>query len=136
MSGSSSSSCYNINPQIFTINDDDIFSSFRPSCIISAMICETSQVKGLYFPLVCLLEYRGFRVIANSVLPIKDTTLKYGSKDAGKSVLKVDKKLNKKMKKAAMRINLAGHNVIHNGGNKVTKVSFPSLPPPSSNQSS
>ena len=83
-----------------------------------------ANVPGLYFPLVCLLEYRGFRVIANSVLPINGKTLKYGSNDGGHSVIKDIPELNKKMKEAAARINLCGHNVIHNNNQSVTKVRF------------
>jgi hypothetical protein len=41
---------------------------------------------GLYVPMMCVLMYKGFHMIAMSVLPISDKTLVYGSKDAGDTV--------------------------------------------------
>lgn len=36
--------------------------------------------------MMCVLMYKGFHMIAMSVLPINDSTLVYGSKDAGDTV--------------------------------------------------
>jgi len=36
-------------------------------------------IQDLHFPLMCLVDYRGFRLIAMSILPIDETTIQYGS---------------------------------------------------------
>ena len=41
------------------------------------------SIDGLNFPLMSLVDYRGFRLIAISVLPVTKNTLIYGSNDAG-----------------------------------------------------
>lgn len=41
------------------------------------------DIVGLHCPLMALVDYRGFRLIAMSILPIDKTTLVYGSNDAG-----------------------------------------------------
>lgn len=49
----------------------------------------------LRYPLMCLLDYRGFRLIALSVLPINKLSIKYGSNNGGIVVHTDDEKLNK-----------------------------------------
>ena len=44
------------------------------------------QVPGISCPLMCLLDYRGFRLIAMSILPITKETIVYGSNDCGRTV--------------------------------------------------
>jgi len=41
---------------------------------------------GLYVPMMCVLMYKGFHMIAMSVLPINNTTLVYGSPDAARTI--------------------------------------------------
>ncbi len=61
------------------------------------------------FPLMALLDYKGFRLICMSLLPIKgSSTLIYGSRDAGRTVAAKDERFNQAMKSAAKRLNLAG----------------------------
>lgn len=36
------------------------------------------NIEGLHFPLMALIDYKGFRVIAISILPINDNTICYG----------------------------------------------------------
>jgi hypothetical protein len=36
------------------------------------------NIPGLNFPLMALIDYKGFRVIAMSILPINAKTIKYG----------------------------------------------------------
>lgn len=38
---------------------------------------------GLHFPLMALIDYRGFRLIALSILPVGTDTIIYGSPNAG-----------------------------------------------------
>lgn len=51
----------------------------------------------LHFPLLALIDYRGFRLIAISWLPL--SRLIYGSKDAARTVHADDPVLNKAMEK-------------------------------------
>ena len=41
-------------------------------------------VPGLHFPLMLLVDYKGWRVICTSVLPLGKDTLRYGSADGAK----------------------------------------------------
>ena len=43
--------------------------------------------KNVHFPLLCVIDYRGYRLLASSQLPISGKTLVYGSGNAGKTVL-------------------------------------------------
>lgn len=52
--------------------------------LVQIMEC---QVPGLRYPLLCIIDYLGFRLIAMSTLPIKGrASLIYGSMDGGKTV--------------------------------------------------
>ena len=68
-----------------------------------------AKIPGLYFPLMALIDYRGFRLIAMSILPISKSTIRYGSADAGKTIHKANKEINTKMQEAAEILNLKGH---------------------------
>lgn len=61
------------------------------------------HIKELNFPLMVLVDYRGYRVVALSVLPIGASTLVYGSNDAGVTVKNVDPKMNQMMKKVRVK---------------------------------
>ena len=63
----------------------------------------------LNFPLVCLVDYMGFRLVAISLLPIGNDTIVYGSSDAGRNVHASDAKFNAAMELAAERLNIRGH---------------------------
>src|SRR5690349_20535631 len=66
--------------------------------------------EGLHVPLMAVIDYRGFRLVAMSILPIeKKKTLIYGSSDAGKTVHASDPYFNKMMSQAATKLNLKGH---------------------------
>lgn len=63
---------------------------------------------GLYVPMMCVLMYKGFHMIAMSVLPINDTTLVYGSKDAGDTVYD-NPAFGSKLKHVAQELGLKLH---------------------------
>jgi tetratricopeptide (TPR) repeat protein len=77
------------------------------------------ELKGLlsYFntnvkvclPLMALVDYRGFRLSAISMLPISPKTVIYGSSDCGHRVFQGDDKLIRELKKAAKRQNIKEH---------------------------
>src|SRR5262245_57080043 len=54
---------------------------------------------------MALVDYRGFRIIAMSILPISATTLVSGSSDAGRTVYASCEEMNLKLKKAAKKAN-------------------------------
>ena len=70
-----------------------------------------SGVSGLHYPLMSQIDYRGYRLIALSILPIEGyNTLQYGSKDAGKTLYYTNG-IAKKMKEVGERLQLKGHRV-------------------------
>ena len=47
------------------------------------MAYSSLRLKHLHLPLIALVDYRGFRVVAICVLPINQHTIIYGTNDAG-----------------------------------------------------
>ena len=66
-------------------------------------------VKELRFPLMALIDYRGFRMTAQALLPLGESSLIYGSCDAGRTVYKEDILMNELIKKAAVNLNVRSH---------------------------
>ena len=64
---------------------------------------------SLNLPMMALVDYRGFRLIAMSVLPLRGMSLIYGSKDAGNTVYATDSDFNAIMEKAGRSLNLINH---------------------------
>jgi hypothetical protein len=70
---------------------------------------------------MALIDYRGFRLVAMSILPLSTTTttktttttttqsLVYGSRDGGKTIYNSSVVFAAKMEKAALQLNLKGH---------------------------
>lgn len=56
------------------------------------------QIPEILLPLMALIDYRGFRVVAISMLPVGKDTIIYGSHNAGKDVHAEDKTFNALMK--------------------------------------
>ena len=69
---------------------------------------------------MAIIDYRGFRVVAMSLLPIRDGRLIYGSDDCGKTVHNDNPAFSEKMRIAGEKLNLAGHTV----DNKVIYAAF------------
>eukprot|EP01104_Vermistella_antarctica_P014754 TRINITY_DN469_c0_g2_i1.p1 TRINITY_DN469_c0_g2~~TRINITY_DN469_c0_g2_i1.p1 ORF type:complete len:931 (-),score=200.38 TRINITY_DN469_c0_g2_i1:64-2856(-) len=68
-----------------------------------------STDESLSLPLMTLVDYRGFRLIAMSMLPIDDSTIVYGSPDAGRTVHKKDDNFNERIRDMAGKLNLKSH---------------------------
>eukprot|EP01105_Mastigella_eilhardi_P018365 TRINITY_DN4240_c0_g1_i8.p1 TRINITY_DN4240_c0_g1~~TRINITY_DN4240_c0_g1_i8.p1 ORF type:complete len:943 (-),score=202.12 TRINITY_DN4240_c0_g1_i8:2539-5286(-) len=68
-----------------------------------------SGIQQLRTPLMALIDYRGFRLVAMSRLPINNSTLVYGSADAGEHVHADVEEFNQLMMLAARKINIKGH---------------------------
>jgi hypothetical protein len=67
------------------------------------------QVPGLSFPLMALIDYCGFRLVAVSTLPINKSTIVYGSHDAGRTVHNDDAEVAEAMQKLGSHLNLREH---------------------------
>eukprot|EP01133_Synstelium_polycarpum_P007370 gene7370-8589_t len=67
------------------------------------------NIEGLYLPLMALIDYMGYRLIATSQLAIGPGTLVYGSDDQGENVHDDNAAMSSKMKQAAEILNLKGH---------------------------
>jgi hypothetical protein len=64
----------------------------------------------VHLPMMALVDYRGFRLIAMSYLPIEgENSLIYGSKDAGVTVYSTEPAFNKLMESAGRQLNLCRH---------------------------
>jgi len=70
--------------------------------------CSSEIIK---IPLTALIDYRGFRLAAFSLLPISRKTIVYGSDDGAKTVHKDNDQFNRAMKALAKKLNLKEHEV-------------------------
>lgn len=67
-------------------------------------------MKEIHFPLMALIDYRGHRIIATALLPIDQSTLKYGSFDEINFVKKDDKAISL-IEEVCESLNLKEHKV-------------------------
>ncbi|ELR22968.1 C2 domain containing protein [Acanthamoeba castellanii str. Neff] len=63
----------------------------------------------LHFPVMSVIDYKGFRLSATSILPVGPNTIVYGSADGSKTVHNKYKDMNALMKKAGRALNLKPH---------------------------
>ncbi|CAN0245627.1 unnamed protein product, partial [Ectocarpus fasciculatus] len=70
-----------------------------------------TRIPGLRYALQCLIDYKGFRMTAQAVLPVSSKSLRYGSSNAGGTVHNDDENLAEKLKAAAKKLNLRTHMV-------------------------
>ncbi|EGG13871.1 hypothetical protein DFA_11632 [Cavenderia fasciculata] len=69
----------------------------------------------LRFPLMAIIDYRGYRLLAIARLPINKNTIVYGSHDGGATVHDKDPEVSKEMERIAKILNLRGHKVGRQG---------------------
>ncbi len=67
------------------------------------------QCEGVRVPLMALIDYRGYRLVAQSVLPISRDTIVYGSNNSGKTVLDSSPECSLRMRRAGEQLNIKGH---------------------------
>lgn len=67
------------------------------------------KIEGLNTPFMLLMDYRGYRLIATTKLPIGGGSLIYGSADGGITVHKDNPTMNEMMQKAAAILNIKPH---------------------------
>jgi Clustered mitochondria len=68
-------------------------------------------------PLMCLIDYHGYRLVANSLLPIDQNTLVYGSADGGNEVRNSHGDARVLMARLATELNLKAHVVMSRSTN-------------------
>ena len=73
------------------------------------MAFASAGIKEINLPLLALVDHRGYRLVALSLLPVGADTLIYGSEDAGLNVVNKDPALGKIMLQAADILNLKPH---------------------------
>eukprot|EP01126_Amoeba_proteus_P011855 TRINITY_DN14848_c0_g1_i2.p1 TRINITY_DN14848_c0_g1~~TRINITY_DN14848_c0_g1_i2.p1 ORF type:complete len:324 (-),score=42.48 TRINITY_DN14848_c0_g1_i2:2-973(-) len=83
------------------------------------------KVRGIFFPLMALIRYRGHAVLARSILPINNSTIVYGSCDEGRTIHNDDANIDEQMKRAAKALNIKGHFVWSNEGKHKCFLSAP-----------
>jgi len=64
---------------------------------------------NLSFPMMAVIDYKGYRLVAMSVLPVNKQTIKYGSNDSGVTIHADIPEINQKMEFVAKQLNLKGH---------------------------
>ena len=68
-----------------------------------------TRLTDISVPLMALVDYMGFRVIATSVLPISSQPLLYGSSDGGQTVVNSDPDFSAQIAAASAKLNLKPH---------------------------
>jgi len=66
-------------------------------------------IRDLSLPLMALVDYRGFRLIAISFLPLNHSTLVYGTNDGGHTIHDKSPRMRHMMKRASEILNLRPH---------------------------
>ena len=69
------------------------------------------RVEDLYVPLMSLINYRGYSLIAQSWLPIGSQTIVYGTSDGGENIYATNDAFNAKMKAVGQQVNIKPHSV-------------------------
>ena len=70
----------------------------------------THRIPEMSLPLMTNIDYRGYRIVATTLLPISARTLKYGSADAGNTVFKgTDAGVDSVAKRLSQMLNLKEH---------------------------
>ncbi len=101
----------------FALPDGNIVTSVEDAAKVAGhelrgcMCYYNCAIPGLAVPLMCLIDYKGFRLIAITVLPIDRHTLVGGTSDAGRNIHSSDFLLNQKLAKAGQVLNLKQHQV-------------------------
>jgi hypothetical protein len=66
-------------------------------------------------PMMSVIDYKGFRVIAISMLPVGHQTLVYGSNNGGRHFFNSDADVNDEMADLGKSMNLQNHKVREDG---------------------
>jgi serine/threonine protein kinase/tetratricopeptide (TPR) repeat protein len=69
------------------------------------------RIVNLRLPLMALIRYRGHCILAESIIPVGQDSLIYGSRDGGVTLFASNSEMNEKIRLAAKHINLKAHRV-------------------------
>jgi hypothetical protein len=69
-----------------------------------------TQTDGIHFPLMAMIDKKGFRLIASSLLPLAKDSLVYGSNDAAQTIHRDNEEFNRLIEIASAKLNLKPHN--------------------------
>ncbi|KAL6041073.1 Clu domain-containing protein [Balamuthia mandrillaris] len=72
-----------------------------------------AAVQDINIPLMVLIDYLGFRLVAIAQLPISAKTIVYGTADGGESIHNSSPQMDRAMRTVAERLNLQPHQVGH-----------------------
>lgn len=89
--------------------------------LCSLMNC-VNQSNEIRFPLLVLIDYRGYRLIAMSKLPLNSNTLVYGSSDGGNSVI-TSGSVTSLLQRISKRLNIKRHFVLKTNNKISTRQS-------------
>eukprot|EP01133_Synstelium_polycarpum_P015910 gene15910-18908_t len=99
----------------FAIDKESFYGSdYAASCVagheLKGLInVFNTGIRDVSLPLMALVDYRGFRVIAMSILPVDKDTIVYGSNDYGMTIHNRDPHLSSRVQELAVQLNIAGH---------------------------
>lgn len=99
----------------FAVDEHNILGSDRAAAKVAGheLVGHTAYfnlgIPGLCLPLMALVDYMGFRLIAMSLLPISRSTLVYGTANGGETVFASDKMFNRLMRSAGEQLHVAPH---------------------------
>jgi Clustered mitochondria len=83
--------------------------------LVGAITVWSQYVDDLHSPMMSIIDYQGFRVLAISVLPLSKDTLQYGSNDGGKTMHRDNKRLAELIESVTEKIGLSKHCVGSSG---------------------
>jgi hypothetical protein len=69
------------------------------------------RIVNLRLPLMALIRFRGQTILAESIIPVGNDSLIYGSRDGGVTIFAENPDMNEKMRLAAKHLNLKAHRV-------------------------
>ncbi|RHN66156.1 putative clustered mitochondria protein [Medicago truncatula] len=116
-----------ISPEVLAENEQATYASANND-LKGTKAYQEADVPGLYNLAMAIIDYRGHRVVAQSVLPgilqgDKSDSLLYGSVDNGKKI-SWNEGFHAKVSEAAKRLHLKEHSVLDGSGN-VLKLAAP-----------
>jgi hypothetical protein len=88
----------------------------------------SANIPQVHIPMMALLDYRGFRLVCSSLLPLSSTSLRYGTGDAGNSVVNTHPLLDARLQQLSKVLNLKTHFV--ESANSDGRPPPPLPPPP------
>ena len=77
------------------------------------------NIPGLHFPMLAIIDYLGFRLIAMTHLPLSKNSLIYGSDDGGRTIRNDSEEIAQKLSKVSKILNIKAHLVGPRNGNRV-----------------